>query len=195
METVLSYFSQLVDNETLPVLELIQREFLTSVGEPWFILYSKMAAGLAAIIFGCRASFLTLEHARSFQPWKVKPLQESLKPAFFLTASRGQLHWLPKRSRIVCKPSEKMTLNTSSLNYYVSKQIHNEFMVSVTSLKSSSTQHHVRDVNYCPILIKISNKKGYTLEHGYLVIDKSLLCPRFLGQIYSTQAPPSHSDC
>lgn len=158
METVLSYFCQLGDNETLPVLELIQREFLTSVGEPWLILYSKMAAGLAAIIFGCRALFLTLwsMHGAS-RPWKVKPLQESLKPAFFLTASI----------------------------FSNSEHIPNEFMVSVTGFKSFSTQHHVCDVNYCPILIKIGNKKGYTRQGMATLWLTSLLCsplcPQFLG--------------
>lgn len=26
--------------------------------------------------------------------WKMRPIQKSLKPAFFLTAGRGRLHWL-----------------------------------------------------------------------------------------------------
>ena len=47
-------------------------------------------------------------------------------------------------------------------------------MVSVSSFKSSSTQHDVHFVNYGPIYFKIDHKAGYALGRGYLVIDRSL---------------------
>ena len=47
-------------------------------------------------------------------------------------------------------------------------------MVSVSSFKSSSTQHDVHFVNYGPIYFKIDDKAAYALGRGYLVIDGSL---------------------
>ena len=42
-------------------------------------------------------------------------------------------------------------------------------MVSVSSFKSSSTQHDVRFVNYGPVYFKIDDKAEYALGRGYLV--------------------------
>ena len=47
-------------------------------------------------------------------------------------------------------------------------------MVSVSSVKSSLTQHDVHLVNYAHIYIKIADKAEYALGRGYLVIDRSL---------------------
>ncbi len=41
------------------------------------------------------------------------------------------------------------------------------------TFKSSSIQYDVHLVNYGPVLSKIDDKAGYTLGHGYLIIDKS----------------------
>lgn len=57
-------------------------------------------------------------HVLCFDPLFVKqhcteysqePIAKCLKPAFFLMASRGQLHWLQKKL-MVCKPTRKIAL-------------------------------------------------------------------------------------
>ena len=49
----------------------------------------------------------------------------------------------------------------------------NDFMVLISSFKSSSVQHDVNLVNYGPIYFKINDKATYALGRGYLVIDRS----------------------
>ena len=63
---------------------------------------------------------------------------------------------------------------TSHLCYELSYLVPKTFMASVSSFKSSSTQHDVHFVNYGPIYFKIDNKAGYALGWGYLVIERSL---------------------
>ena len=48
----------------------------------------------------------------------------------------------------------------------------NDFMVLISSFKSSSVQHDVNLVNYGPIYFKIDDKAG--LGRGYLLIDRLL---------------------
>ena len=47
--------------------------------------------------------------------------------------------------------------------YYLSKHFHNEFIVSITSLKCYLIQHNVHLVNYGPIHFKIDDKAGDAL--------------------------------
>ena len=47
-------------------------------------------------------------------------------------------------------------------------------MVSISSFKSSPTQHDVHFVNYGPIWSKVDNTARYALERGCLVSDRSL---------------------
>ena len=81
--------------------------------------------------------------------WKVKPMLKCLKLAFFLTASRGRLLWLQKEVWLYRSLWENDP--TSHFIYYLSKHCKLEFMVSIASFKSSSIQHDVHLVNYCPI--------------------------------------------
>lgn len=53
-----------------------------------------------------------------------------------------------------------------------SKNIPNEFMVLIISVKSSSTRNYVNFVNHGPVLSTIDDKTGYALGHGYVGIDK-----------------------
>ena len=62
----------------------------------------------------------------------------------------------------------------SHLVHELSKLVPNDFMVSISGFKSSSTQHDVHLVNYGPIYFKIDNKAGFALGRGYLVTDGSL---------------------
>ena len=54
--------------------------------------------------------------------------------------------------------------------YSLSKQFPNDFMVSVTSFKSSSTQHDVHFVSYRPIQREIEDKVKDALGYGYSVL-------------------------
>ena len=67
-------------------------------------------------------------------------MQKSLQLVFFLTAIRGQIHWLqdPK----------------SHFTYQLSKQFPDEFMVSAANLQSSSTQNNAHFVYFGPMFIK-----------------------------------------
>ena len=63
-----------------------------------------------------------------------------LKPAFLLLTCRGSLY----ESQYENEP-------TSLLIYSLSKLVPNDFMVLISSFKSSSTHHDVHLVNYGPI--------------------------------------------
>lgn len=65
----------------------------------------------------------------------------------------GRFHWLHKGAWLYLSLWENKP--PSHLIHYLSKQIPCEFMVSICSFKSSSTQHDVHSENNGPILCKI----------------------------------------
>ena len=88
----------------------------------------------------------------------MKPMQKCLKPAVFLLTSRRRFH-----------ENEP----TSHLIYELSELVPKDFMDSISSFKSSSTQHDDNFVNYRPVYFKTDHKAVYVLGRGYLVIDRS----------------------
>lgn len=61
---------------------------------------------------------------------------------------------------------------TFHLIYHLNKKFSKEFMVSITSFKTSSIQHDDHFANYGPI----DNKVEYVFGHGFLVIGRLLQC-------------------
>jgi len=79
----------------------------------------------------------------NLQFWRVKPMLKCLKRAFCLMASRGRLLWFYR--------SLSESESTSHLIYSPSKHCKHEFMVLISSCKSSFIQYEVHLVNYGPI--------------------------------------------
>ena len=67
--------------------------------------------------------------------------------------------------------------------YSLSKLVANDFMVLISSLKSSSTQHDAHFVNYGPVYLKIDDKVRYALGRGYLLILRSWI-PAVMEEVF-----------
>lgn len=103
--------------------------------------------GMAAICYGLEAnpsreSEKCLNHWLSFRVWKMKWFKTCrLLFTNDLTITNELTSWFQKEVRLYVSLWENAP--PSRLIYYLSKQFPNEFMVSLTSFKSSSIQHEI----------------------------------------------------
>lgn len=79
-----------------------------------------------------------------WQHWLEKA--KCFKPAFFVSASRGRLHRLQKKSDSLWENDP-----SSQLIHRLSKRFPEEFVISVCMIKSSSVEHDLYLVNYGPV--------------------------------------------